>query len=82
MKKKPITAGAKEGLGAGIVLLGIMLVLMPSMAEKISALVDWGVTGSPYAILTGSAFVIGGLVILAGIAVIFVRSEEETGEDE
>jgi hypothetical protein len=81
MKKKPITAGAKEGLGAGIILLGIMLALMPSMAEKIAALVDWGVTGSPFAILTGSAFVLAGLTILAGIAVIFIRPEQDE-EDE
>jgi hypothetical protein len=83
MKKKPVTAGAKEGLGAGVIVLGIMLALMPSMSEKIANMgISNGVTGSSYVILTGSTLVLAALVILAGIAVIFVRPESDDKEDE
>jgi len=80
MKKKPITAGPKEGLGAGIFVLGLMLAFMPSMADKISKM-D-GVTGTPFVILTGSAITLAVFVMLAGVLVIFVRSEDDSAEEE
>mgnify|MGYP000979498140 FL=1 len=38
MAKKPATVGSKEGLGAGIVGLGLLLLLLPSFSQQIEEL--------------------------------------------
>ena len=76
MEKKPVTVGAKEGLGAGIIGLGLMLIFLPSMAEKISQME--GVTNTAFGITTGSVLVLAVLVMIAGLAVILVKPEDET----
>lgn len=74
MEKKPVTVGPKEGLGAGIIGLGLLLVFLPGTASKI---VDVLQSGDPYAILTGAVYIIAFLSILAGLAVMFAKFEEE-----
>jgi len=78
MDKKPVTVGTKEGLGAGVVGLGILFMVMPSFAQKISDAL--GGSSEPYAILTGAVLVLGFLTVLAGLAVIITKltdTEEE-----
>ena len=76
MDKK--TVGAKEGLGVGIVALGLLLAFMPSAAQQISDL-DF-IESSPFSILLGATYVLALLVIAAGVAVTvakFTDSEED-----
>jgi drug/metabolite transporter (DMT)-like permease len=79
MDKKPVTVGVKEGIGAGIAGLGVLLMVMPSFAQKISDAL--GNSSEPYAILTGAVLVFGFLTILAGVAVIATKMSE-TDEEE
>jgi hypothetical protein len=74
MEKKPVTVGPKEGLGAGIIGLGLLLIFLPGTAQKITDILK---TSDPYAILTGAVYVIAFLAILAGLAVMFAKFEEE-----
>ncbi len=67
-EKQGVTVGAKEGIGAGIVGLGILLMVMPSFAQKIADTL--GNNSQPYTILTGAVLVLGFITIIAGIAVI------------
>jgi len=76
MDKK--TVGAKEGLGVGIVALGLLLAFMPSAAQQISDLEF--IESSPFSILLGATYVLAFLVIMSGVAVTvakFKDSEEE-----
>lgn len=69
MDKK--TVGSKEGLGLGIIGLGVMLILMPSTAQKIADLEF--VQSEPFSILLGAVYVIALFVILAGAIVTFTN---------
>ena len=75
MDKK--TVGAKEGLGVGIVALGLLLAFMPSAAQQISDLEF--IESSPFSILLGATYVLALFVVVAGVAVTvakFTDSEE------
>lgn len=67
------TVGKKEGLGAGIVGLGLLLAFLPSMAQQISDLEY--VESDPFVITLGAVYVIALFVILAGVAVIVQKFE-------
>jgi hypothetical protein len=73
MDKKPATVGPKEGLGAGIIGIGLIMLFMPSTSQSISDIVKGS---SPYAILTGAVYLFGVFIILAGLAVILSKFEE------
>lgn len=79
MAKKPATVGAKEGLGAGIVGLGVMFAMLPSISQSIADL-DY-VSSDAFAILLGSVYVLSVFVILAGIAVIVAKFKDEEEEE-
>jgi hypothetical protein len=74
MEKRPATVGTKEGLGAGIIGLGLLLGFLPSAAQKIADL-DF-VQSEPFGILTGAVFVMAVLTALAGLAVILANFED------
>ncbi len=78
MAKKPVTVGAKEGLGAGIVGLGVMLALLPSISQSIADL-DY-VSSDAFAILLGTVYVLSVFVILGGVAVIMAKFKDEEEE--
>lgn len=71
MDKK--TVGPKEGLGAGIVGLGLLLAFLPSAAQQISDL-DF-VESDPFVITLGATYVIALFVVLAGVAVVTQKFE-------
>ena len=71
MEKNPRTIGPKEGFGAGIVSLGVLLVLMPNISQQIADL-DF-VESDAFAILTGSVLVLAVITIIAGIALMFTK---------
>ena len=68
------TVGPKEGLGFGIVGLGLLLAFLPSAAQQIADL-DF-VSSEPFGILFGAAYVIAFLVILSGLAVAFAKFDD------
>ena len=61
-------------LGAGVLGLGIMLVAMPWAAGAISALEF--ISSSDFAILSGAVYAIGGLALIGGAVLLFVKSSE------
>jgi hypothetical protein len=61
------TVGPKEGLGAGIFGLGLLLAFLPSASQKIADLEFVG--SEAYGILLGAVLVISLLVMAAGYAV-------------
>jgi len=78
MAKKPTTVGSKEGLGAGIIALGLLLLLLPSFSQQIADL-DY-VSSDAFAILLGSVYVLSVFVILAGVAVIVAKFKDDEEE--
>lgn len=73
MNKK--TVGPKEGLGFGIVGMGLLLAFLPSAAQQIADLEF--VASEPFGILLGATYVISLLVILGGLAVAFAKFTNE-----
>lgn len=63
------TVGPKEGLGFGILGLGLLLAFLPSAAQQISDL-DF-VASDPFTISIGAIYVVAGLVIVSGLVVAF-----------
>jgi hypothetical protein len=74
MEKKQITVGVKEGLGAGIIAIGIILVFMPGAAQGIADSIK---NSTPYGILTGAVYVFAFFTILAGLAVMLGKFDSE-----
>lgn len=73
VEAKPLTTMA--GLGFGILVLGILILLMPSTSARIAALET--VQSEPFAILVGISYLLGAFVVLAGLAVLLVRERME-----
>ncbi len=71
MDKK--TVGAKEGLGFGVIALGVLLALMPSTSQQIADILG----GDAYTILLGTNYVLAILIILAGVAVIVAKFDDK-----
>lgn len=63
-----------QALGAGVLGLGIMLVAMPWAAGAISGLEF--ISSSDFAILSGAVYAIGGLALIGGAVLLFVKSSE------
>ena len=68
------TVGIKEGLGSGIIGIGLLLFFLPGTAQKIADIIT---TSSAYGILTGAVYVMALLSVLAGLAVIFTKFDDE-----
>lgn len=78
MAKKPATVGPKEGLGFGIIGLGLLLLFLPSAAQQIADLEF--VSSSAFAILLGAVYVLSVFIILSGVAVIVAKFKDEEEE--
>ena len=78
MDKK--TVGAKEGLGVGIIALGLLLAFMPSAAQQISDL-DF-IESSPFSILLGATYILALFVVIAGVAVTVAKFREPEEDEE
>jgi len=70
--KSPKTVGTKEGLGAGITALGVVYILLPSLSAQIAA----GKNDTLVSILTGALWVFGVFTVLAGIAVMVAKFDD------
>lgn len=68
---KPLSTMA--GIGFGIIILGILVLLMPSTSARIAAMEN--VQSEAYAILVGIDYLLGGFVVLAGMAVLLVKEK-------
>jgi putative effector of murein hydrolase LrgA (UPF0299 family) len=75
MEKKPVTVGSKEGLGAGVIGLGLLMLFLPSTVQKIADL-DF-IESSAFGILLGATYVLAIFVVLAGLAVIVGKFDED-----
>ena len=69
------TRRPKEGLGLGIIALGLLFAFMPSAAQQISDLEF--VSSEPFPILLGATYVLAVFVILAGVAVLVAKFEDK-----
>ena len=72
MSKEVKTVGVKEGLGAGIVGLGLLGLFLPSAVQKIA---DMGI-GETFAMLSGSLMTLGVFILVAGLAVMFGKFDD------
>jgi cytochrome bd-type quinol oxidase subunit 2 len=70
---RPLTTMA--GMGFGIIILGLLVLLMPSTSARIAAMPN--VTSEAYAILVGISYLLGVFVVLAGIAVLMIKERTE-----
>lgn len=68
------TVGAKEGLGAGVIAIGLLLFFLPGTAQKIADIIT---TSSAYGILTGAVYVMALFAVIAGLAIWFTKFDEE-----
>ncbi len=69
------TVGPKEGLGFGIIGMGLLLAFMPSTAQQIADLEF--VASEAFGILLGATYVLSLLVMLGGLAVAFMKFDDE-----
>ncbi|MBX3049106.1 MAG: hypothetical protein KIT46_02245 [Anaerolineales bacterium] len=69
------TVGAKEGLGAGVIGIGLMMLFLPGASQNIADLEFVG--SEPFSILLGAVYVLGVIIILAGLGVIFGNFDSE-----
>ncbi len=76
MNKKPATVGTKEALGFGVIGLGLISVFLPMMIQRIA---DMGI-GETFPMLSGTSMVIAIFVIIAGIAIILAKFDDEAEE--
>ena len=72
------TVGPKEGLGLGIIAIGLLMAFMPSAAQQISDL-DF-IESTPFSILLGATFVLAVFVVLAGVAVMVGKFDDDVDE--
>lgn len=72
MDKK--TVGAKEGLGLGIIGLGLLMAFLPSASQQIADLEF--VSSSAFTILLGSTYVMSIFIIIAGLAVTLAKFKD------
>lgn len=70
---KPLTT--MTGLAFGIMILGILILLMPSTSARIAAMEN--VQSDAFAILVGVTYLLGGFVVLAGLAALLVKEKLE-----
>jgi hypothetical protein len=73
------TVGPKEGLGAGIVGIGLLMAFLPSASQQISDL-DF-ITSDPFVIMLGAVYVLAFFVIVAGLSVIIAKFDDEEEEE-
>jgi hypothetical protein len=69
------TVGPKEGLGFGIIGIGLLMAFLPSAAQKIADL-DF-ITSEPFGITLGATYVLALFVIVAGLVVAFGNYDKE-----
>ena len=74
MDDKTVTVGKKEGLGAGIIAIGLLLFFLPGTAQKIADIIT---TSSAYGILTGAVYVMALFSVIAGLALIFTKMDDD-----
>lgn len=75
MDKKVKTIGLKEGLGAGVISLGLIFLFLPSMIQKIADLEF--IESSAFAMLSGAVMVLAIFTVIAGLVTMFSKIEEE-----
>ncbi len=73
-KKEVKTVGVKEGIGAGVIGLGLIFLFLPSTIQKIADL-DF-IASEAFAMLSGSVLVLSVFTIIAGLAVMFAKTGE------
>ena len=64
------TVGPREGLGAGIVALGILSIALPGVVDQLPSVANGG---SAAAVLYGMSVLIGIFVIIAGVMTFVVK---------
>lgn len=72
------TVGKKEGLAFGIIALGLLMAFMPGAAQQISDLEF--VASEPFPILLGATYVLAFLVMVAGVAVLVGKFDDQEEE--
>lgn len=73
VEAKPLST--MSGIGFGIIILGILILLMPSTSARIAAMDN--VQSEAFAILVGISYLLGVFVVLAGMAVLLVKERSE-----
>ena len=64
------TVGPREGLGAGIIALGVLAIAMPAVVDRLPSVAEGG---SAAFVLAGMSVLIGIFVIVAGILSLFIK---------
>jgi putative effector of murein hydrolase LrgA (UPF0299 family) len=75
MDKKPVTVGPKEGLGSGVIGIGLIMFFLPTMVQRIADL-DF-IESSAFGILSGAILVLSVFIVAGGLAVIVGKFDEE-----
>jgi hypothetical protein len=69
------TVGTKEALGFGVIGLGLIAIFLPMMIQRIADL-DF-IKSDAFAMLSGTGMVLAVFVILAGVAILFAKFDDE-----
>lgn len=77
MSKKPVFIGNKEGLGGGMIFLGFLLLLIPSLAKKTIFLY---LTAEAMKIVIVAIYAISIFIILTGLAIVISKMKDGEGE--
>jgi hypothetical protein len=68
------TVGVKEGLGAGVIAIGLLLFFLPGTAQQIADIIT---TSSAYGVLTGAVYVMALFAVVAGLAIMITKFDDE-----
>lgn len=74
-EKEARQVGIGQSIAWGVIALGGLLLLMPWASGTISSLET--INGDAFAILTGSTYVLGFFVVIAGIALLLARESTQ-----
>ena len=74
MDKKTLTVGIKEGLGSGVIAIGLLLFFLPGTAQKIADIIE---NSSAYGILTGAVYVMALFSVIDGVAIIVTKFDDD-----
>jgi hypothetical protein len=64
------TVGPRDGLAAGIIGLGILAIVLPTVVDQLPSAADGG---NPAFVLSGMMVMIGAFVVAAGVLSFFIK---------
>lgn len=80
MANKQVMVGKKEGFGVGLFVIGLIMLLLPGMAQQIADLEF--IEAAPFGITTGAVLVLAVIIMVAGVILTLTKFDPPPSEEE